>query len=40
MYDSTPLFERTALAGLESDIRVVAEAWFKQDEHESVESFV
>ncbi|WP_136718258.1 transposase [Halorientalis salina] len=39
-YDSTPLYDRTSLAGLESDIRVVSETWFKHDAHESVEHFV
>ncbi len=39
-YDSTPLYDRTSLAGLESDIRVVSETWFKHDAHDSVEQFV
>lgn len=40
VYDSAPLFDQSSLAGLESDIRVVSEAWFKHDEHDSVEQFV
>ncbi|WP_336136274.1 transposase [Natronomonas amylolytica] len=40
VYDSTPLYDRTSLYALESDIRVVAETWFKQDEHKAVEPFV
>ncbi len=39
-YDSTSLYDRTSLAGLESDIRVVSETWFKHDAHDSVEQFV
>lgn len=39
-YDSTPLYDRTSLAGLESDIRVVSETWFKHDAHDSLEQFV
>lgn len=39
-YDSTRLFDRTSLPALESDVRLVAETWFNQDEHEAVEPFV
>lgn len=39
-YESTPLFDRRTLPALESDICVVAEAWFNQDEHEGIEPFV
>ncbi|MDQ2074909.1 transposase [Haloarcula sp. H-GB4] len=39
-YDSTPLFDRSSLPALKSDVRVVAEAWFNQNEHETVEPFV
>ena len=39
-YNSTPLYDRSSLAGLESDIRTVSETWFEHDEHESVENFV
>jgi hypothetical protein len=39
-YESTPLFDRTSLPGVESDIRLVAEAWFQHDDHETVEPFV
>ncbi len=40
VYDSTPLYDRTSLAGLESDVRVVSETWFGHDAHDSVEQFV
>ncbi|GAB3329303.1 hypothetical protein GCM10027355_35450 [Haloplanus salinarum] len=39
-YDSTPLYDRTSLAGLESDIRTVSETWFAHGMHDSVEEFV
>ena len=39
-YESTPLYDRTSLTGLESDIRVVAETWFDHENHHSVEGFV
>jgi len=39
-YDSTPLFDRFSLPALESDVRVVADVWFNQDEHQAVEPFV
>ena len=39
-YDSTPLYDRTSLAGLESDIRTVSETWFDHESHNSVEKFV
>jgi len=35
-----PLYDRASLAGLESDIRGVAGAWFNHVHHESVEKFV
>ena len=40
VYETTPLYEQSALAGLESDIRTVSQTWFKHDCHESVEIFV
>lgn len=40
VYDSTPLYDRTTLAGLESDVRVVSEAWFDHDEHDSIDQFI
>ncbi len=40
VYDSTPLYDRSSLAGLESDVRVVAGTWFKQDKHDSIEQFI
>jgi hypothetical protein len=39
-YDTTPLYDRTSLAGLESDIRTVSETWFDHESHDSVEEFV
>ncbi len=39
-YNSTPLYDRTSLAGLESDIRTVSETWFDHDSHDSIEEFV
>ncbi len=40
MYDSTPLYDRTSLAGLESDVRVVSETWFGREEHDSINKFI
>jgi IS4 transposase len=40
VYDTTPLYDRTSLAGLESDVRTVAETWFDHESHESVDEFV
>lgn len=40
VYDATPLYERTSLAGLKLDIRTVSQTWFRHDRHESVEEFV
>jgi len=40
VYTSSPLYDRASLAGLESDIRGVAGAWFNHVHHESVEKFV
>ena len=40
VYDSTPLYDRSSLGGLEEDVRTVARVWFEHDAHESVESFV
>jgi len=37
VYTSSPLYDRASLAGLESDIRGVAGAWFNHVHHESVE---
>ncbi|WP_138005522.1 transposase [Halalkalirubrum salinum] len=39
-YDSTPLYDRTSLAGVESDVRVVSSVWFTHPEHDSLEQFV
>ena len=38
-YDSTPLYDRNSLDGLEEDIQTVARAWFEHDAHESVKEF-
>ncbi len=40
VHDSTPLYDRSSLAGLESDVRVVSQTWFGHDDHTSVEQFV
>ena len=39
-YESSPLFDRTSLPGLESDVRLVAEIWFQHDDHDGVDPFV
>jgi IS4 transposase len=39
-YDSTPIYDRTSLAGLRSDVRIVSETWFTHPDHDSVEQFV
>lgn len=39
-YDSTALYDRSSLGGLESDVRTVSTHWFKHDAHNSVEQFV
>jgi len=40
VYDATPLYERSSLDGLESDVRIVSQTWFRHDRHKSVENFV
>jgi IS4 transposase len=40
VYDATPLYERSSLDGLESDIRIVSQTWFRHDRHELVENFI
>jgi len=40
VYDATPLYERSSLDGLESDIRTVSQTWFKHNRHESLGNFV
>jgi IS4 transposase len=40
IYDSTPLYNRTSLAGLEADVRTVSGLWFTHPDHNSVEQFV
>ncbi len=39
-YDSTPLYDRSSLGGLESDVRVVSGVWFTHLNHNSLEQFV
>lgn len=39
-YDSTPLYDRSSLGGLEEDIRTVVAVWFDHNAHESIEEFV
>jgi len=39
-YDSTPLYDRSSLGGLESDVRVVSSVWFTHPNHNSLEQFV
>lgn len=39
-YDSTALYDRTSLGGLESDVRTVSAHWFRHDAHSSVKQFV
>ncbi|MDS0222481.1 transposase [Haloarcula sp. S1AR25-5A] len=39
-YNSTPLYDRSSLAGLEEDIRTVASTWFDHQAHHSVDEFV
>ena len=40
VYDTSPLYDRTSLAGLESDVRTVSETWFGHKSHDSVEQLV
>jgi len=40
VHDATPLYERNSLGGLESDILIVSQTWFRHDRHESVENFI
>jgi IS4 transposase len=39
-YDSTPLYDRSSLAGLEEDIWTVASTWLDHEDHHSVDEFV
>jgi len=39
-YDSTPLYDRSSLGGLESDVRVVSSVWFTHPNHNSLEQCV
>ena len=38
--DSTLLYDRTSLAGLESDVRTVSKTGFRHNSHDSVKEFV
>lgn len=40
VYDATPLYEQSSLDGLESDVRIVSQTWFRHDRHKLVENFV
>jgi len=40
VYDSTPLYDRGSLTALGSDARVIAEMWFRHDDHTTVEQFI
>jgi len=40
VYDSTPLYDRTSLAGLESDVRTVSTHWFRHDAHNAINQFI
>ena len=40
VYETSPLYDRTSLAGLESDIRTVSQTWFSHRSHNSVEQFI
>lgn len=40
VYESTPLYDRSSLSGLEEDIRTVAAVWFDHKAHEPVDRFV
>jgi IS4 transposase len=40
VYVATPVYDRSSLDGLESDIRIVSQTWFRHDCHESVENFI
>ena len=39
-YDSTPLYDRSSLSALETDIQTIAQTWFDYDAHESVKKFI
>lgn len=39
-YDSTPVYDRSSLSGLEEDIRTVAATWFDHEALNSVDEFV
>ena len=39
-YGSTPLYDRSSVSALQSDIRTVARVWFDHDAHESIAEFI
>ena len=39
-YEYSPLFDRSSLSALESDVRLVADTWFNQDTHVAIGTFV
>lgn len=39
-YGSTPLYDRSSVSSLQSDIRTVARVWFDHDAHESIAEFI
>ena len=39
-YGSTPLYDRSSVSALQSDIRTVARVWFEHDIHDSIGKFV
>jgi len=39
-YGSTPLYDRSSVSALQSDIRTVARVWFEHDVHDSIAEFV
>ncbi|WP_135823202.1 transposase [Halostella litorea] len=40
VYGSTPLYDRSSVSALQSDIRTVARVWFDHDAHESIAEFI
>lgn len=39
-YNSTPLYDRSSLGGIEEDVRTVARVWFSHEAHNSVDNFI
>jgi len=40
VYGSTPLYDRSSVSALQSDIQTVARVWFDHDTHESIAEFI